>query len=289
MTPHRGWRCGSQCVWHEADLWASIAVLMAAIPLNDISPFRGWRTPICALVLLLLAAITAAAAPTFPELSGRVVDEAGILSSMTREDLGTMLAEHERATGEQVVVVTLKSLQGYDIADYGYQLGRHWGIGEKGKNTGALLIVAPNERKVRIEVGYGLEDKLTDAQSRVIIERVILPQFRRDDFNAGVRDGAAEMLRVLGGGKAAAGEAGGGSYTERASMTEIVLNLAVTLFLCFLLLSWTFNFFHPGRRRTGSGMWIGGLGGGDSFGGGSSGGFSGGGGSFGGGGAAGGW
>ena len=245
-----------------------------------------------AVALLLLAAIAAAAAPTFPELTGRVVDEAGILSTTTREDLDAMLAEHERATGEQVVVVTLKSLQGYDIADYGYQLGRHWGIGEKGQNTGALLIVAPNERKVRIEVGYGLEDKLTDAQSRVIIEQVILPQFRSGDFNAGVRDGTAEMLRVLGGGEtteSADSEAGGGRYTDSASWIEILFNLAATLFLCFLLLSWTFNLFHPGRRRMGSGMWIGGLGGGDSFGGGSSGGFSGGGGSFGGGGASGGW
>ena len=269
---------------------------MDAIPFDGPAPARKMRVPralIGALALLFLAAIAAVAAPTFPELTGRVVDEAGILSSTTREDLDTMLAEHERETGEQVVVVTLKSLQGYDIADYGYQLGRHWGIGEKGKNTGALLIVAPNERKVRIEVGYGLEDKLTDAQSRVIIEQVILPRFRSGDFNAGVRDGTAEMLRVLGGGEtteSAESETSGGTrYTDSASWLVILLNLAATLFLCALLLSWTFNLFHPGRRRMGSGMWIGGLGGGDSFGGGSSGGFSGGGGSFGGGGASGGW
>ena len=78
-----------------------------------------------------------------------------------------MLADHERATGEQVVVVTLDSLQGYSIEDFGYQLGRHWGIGQKGKNNGALLIVAPKEHKVRIEVGYGLEGQLTDANSRI--------------------------------------------------------------------------------------------------------------------------
>lgn len=268
---------------------------MDALRFDDPATAHRLRVPralVGAFALLLLSAVAATAAPTFPELTGRVVDEAGILSGTTREELGTMLAEHERDTGEQVVIVTLKSLQGYDIADYGYQLGRHWGIGEKGKNTGALLIVAPNERKVRIEVGYGLEDKLTDAQSRVIIERVILPRFRGGDFSAGVRDGTAEMLRVLGGGEpteSAERKADGGSYTESASWIGIVLNLAATLFLSFLLLSWTFNLFHPGRRRTGSGMWIGGLGGGDSFGGGSSGGFSGGGGSFGGGGASGGW
>ena len=86
-----------------------------------------------------------------------------------------MLARLERETGDQVVVVTVGSLQGYPIEDFGYQLGRHWGIGQQGKNTGAILIVAPNERKVRIEVGYGLEGQLTDAASRIIIEREILP------------------------------------------------------------------------------------------------------------------
>src|SRR5208282_4771954 len=97
----------------------------------------------------------------------------------TQSELSDMLATHEGATGEQVVVVTLPSLQGYSIEDFGYQLGRTWGIGQKDKNTGALLIVAPNEHKVRIEVGYGLEGKLTDAQSSVIINRDILPEFRR--------------------------------------------------------------------------------------------------------------
>ena len=93
-----------------------------------------------------------------------------ILSASTISELDEMLAQHERTTGEQVVVVTLDSLQGHSIEDYGYQLGRYWGIGQKGKNNGAILIVAPHERKVRIEVGYGLEGQLTDATSRVIIE-----------------------------------------------------------------------------------------------------------------------
>ena len=100
-----------------------------------------------------------------------------------------MLARLERETGEQVVVVTLGSLQGYPIEDFGYQLGRHWGIGQQGKNTGAILIVAPNERKVRIEVGYGLEGQLTDAASRIIIEREILPSFRSGDFNTKFLEG----------------------------------------------------------------------------------------------------
>ena len=122
-----------------------------------------------------------------------------VLSASTQSQLTDMLAAHERATGQQVVVVTLDSLQGFSIEDFGYQLGRHWGIGQKGKNTGAMLIVAPKEHKVRIEVGYGLEGTLTDAISRTIIESDILPNFKRGDFNAGVLAGTTSILKVLGG------------------------------------------------------------------------------------------
>ena len=91
------------------------------------------------------------------------------------------------------------SLQGLPIEEYGYQLGRHWGIGQAGKDNGALLIVAPEEREVRIEVGYGLEGELTDAQSRTIIETRILPHFRQGDFAAGIKAGVAAMIETLGG------------------------------------------------------------------------------------------
>ena len=121
------------------------------------------RSALLILLLLILASRALAAAPKFPTLTGRVVDDAGVLDASTQSQLTDMLAAHERATGEQVVVVTLDSLQGFSIEDYGYQLGRYWGIGQKGKNTGAILIVAPKEHKVRIEVGYGLEGTLTDA------------------------------------------------------------------------------------------------------------------------------
>src|SRR5579862_2174307 len=135
------------------------------------------------LLLLILASPALASGPKFPPLTGRVVDDAGVLDASTQSRLTDMLAAHERATGEQVVVVTLASLQGFSIEDFGYQLGRYWGIGQRGKNNGVLLIVAPKERKVRIEVGYGLEGTLTDATSRWIIENDILPSFKRDDFN----------------------------------------------------------------------------------------------------------
>ena len=158
---------------------------------------------IVATLLLLVCRGAVAVEPVFPALSGRVVDEAGLLSAAERERLTAQLAAHEQATGQQVVVVTLRSLQGYPIEDFGYRLGRAWGIGEKGKNTGALLIVSPTERAVRIEVGYGLEGLLTDALSRSIIERDILPAFRQGQFARGIMDGTSAMLVALGGSAAA--------------------------------------------------------------------------------------
>jgi uncharacterized protein len=257
----------------------------------------AWATTTL-LFLLIFAPSTLAAEPKFPTLTGRVVDDAGVLSSSTQSQLTDMLAAHERATGEQVVVVTLDSLQGFTIEDYGYQLGRHWGIGQKGTDTGALLIVAPKEHKVRIEVGYGLEGTLTDAQSRIIIEQSILPSFRSGDFNAGILNGTQAIIRVL----------GGNPLTE--SQSQPVANSAETPW-AFLIL-WCLFFFGPWGififnwlrhhndpvwqaqhrialvSQRGSGGWSGGS---SSWGGGGGGGggFSGGGGSFGGGGASGSW
>jgi uncharacterized protein len=136
---------------------------------------------------------------TFPALTGRVVDEAGLLSPADRAVLTESLAALEAKTTDQLVVVTLKSLQGTTIEDYGYQLGRQWRIGQKDKDSGVLLIVAAGERKVRIEVGYGLEGTLTDAATRLIIENSILPRFRTGDFPGGIKTGAADIIRLLDG------------------------------------------------------------------------------------------
>ncbi|RMF04505.1 MAG: TPM domain-containing protein, partial [Alphaproteobacteria bacterium] len=116
-----------------------------------------------------------AAQPQFPALTGRVVDEAGLLSREEADALARQLEALEERTSDQLVVVTLRSLQGFPIEDYGYKLGRHWGIGQAGKDNGVLLIVAPTERKVRIEVGRGLEGELPDALAKLIIENAILP------------------------------------------------------------------------------------------------------------------
>ena len=150
-----------------------------------------------ALFAFLFCFAVAHAAPTFPKLTGRVVDDAHVLSADTQQQLTQQLADLEAKTGRQVVVVTLPSLQGDAIDDYGYQLGRAWGIGQKGQNNGALFIVAPSEHKVRIEVGYGLEPVLTDALSSVILQEKVLPKFRAGDVQGGVVDGTAALVQQV--------------------------------------------------------------------------------------------
>src|SRR6201999_926679 len=152
---------------------------------------------IAGLFALLCLVSPAWSAPAFPALTGRVVDDAHILNGETMDDVSQKLAALEAKTSRQLVVVTLSSLQGYEISDYGYQLGRAWGIGQAKLNNGVLLIVAPNEHKVRIEVGYGLEPILTDALSSVIIQTTIIPKFRTGDFNAGVEAGVDALIQQL--------------------------------------------------------------------------------------------
>lgn len=157
------------------------------------------RAFVVVFALAVFATAALAQSLTFPELTGRVVDEAGILDADTRTRLEKLSADLEAKTTDQLVIVTLKSLQGTSIEDYGYQLGRKWQIGQKDKNNGVLLIVAPNDKRVRIEVGYGLEPTLTDAIASVIIQNSILPRFRAGDFAGGVRRGAEDIVQVIAG------------------------------------------------------------------------------------------
>jgi uncharacterized protein len=257
-----------------------------------------WRTlPVrvlllcAAIALLQMAAVARAAAPDFPALTGRVVDQAGLLNEAERQSLTEALKAHEEATGNQVVVVTLRSLGGLPIEDYGYQLGRAWGIGRAGKDDGVLLIVAPSERKVRIEVGYGLEGVLTDAASRLIIERVMIPSFRSGQYGPGIVAGTGAILKML------AGEGEPPALKDKPAKTsESGLVLGPLLLLLFFLILLRFvsrSSRSAAMRRRGGlppiffpGGWGGGGGWGDRNGGG---GWGGGGGGFGGGGASGDW
>src|SRR5215813_6277390 len=125
---------------------------------------RGLAWPL--LIILFLASAAVAQTLTFPTPTGRVVDDAGILDAATRTALTEKLSALEAKTTDQLVVATVKSLQGTSVEDYGNRLFRNWRLGQAGKNNGVLLMVAPNERKVRIEVGYGLEGTLPDAVSK---------------------------------------------------------------------------------------------------------------------------
>ncbi len=249
-----------------------------------------------ALVLLLSMAFAPAwAAPSFPDLAGRrVVDEAHVLSPATQGALTARLAALEAKTTRQLVVVTLPSLGGYDIQDYGYQLLRHWGIGQKATNNGALFIVVPAEHKVRIEVGYGLESVLTDALSSVILQRAVLPKFRAGDVQGGVVAGTDAIITQLGLDQPAA-EAKAAQAAEAPHRPGLPLGAVIPFIFLAFLVSSIFR-----RRRGGGGLgWLlpmmilggsrGGWGGGGGFGGGGGGGFGGGGGSGGGGGASGSW
>ena len=138
-----------------------------------------------------------------PALTGRVVDQAGILSPAVKAELETALAAHENNTTNQVVVVTLESLNGANIEEYSLELGRRWGIGQKGKDNGALLVVAPNDKQIRIEVGYGLEGILTDALSSNIINYYIIPEFKKGDIQNGIKIGTQKIIALLEGDESA--------------------------------------------------------------------------------------
>jgi uncharacterized protein len=228
------------------------------------------------LTMALVPVARGAEAFEFPPLTGRVVDAANLLDATTEASLTSELAAFERASGgTQIVVVTVPSLQGQGIEAYGYQLGRHWGIGARDEDTGALLLVAPAERQVRIEVGYGLEGQLTDAISWDIVQGRILPRFREDDLDGGVVEGARAMIAALGGDYELS--AAGSPESDRRRLPAIIF----WIFVAFILLS----SFGGRRRGLGRALLLGSMLGGAGRGGG----FSGGGGSFGGGGASGGW
>ena len=232
------------------------------------------------LPLLLLWTAALQAAPAFPTLSGRVVDEAALMSRKQAHQLTQQLAAFEKRSGIQLVVVSVDSLDGETIEEYGYQLGRHWGIGQKGKNNGVLLLIAQDERKVRIEVGYGLEGALPDAIAANIIQTRILPAFKRGDMVAGVVAGSQSIMKALAGEYQPAEQpksnSGGGPW--------LFILVVIAMIVLHNLRGGGGG---PGGRRRAAYM-AGGFGAG-SFGGRSGGGFSGGGGSFGGGGASGGW
>ena len=272
------------------------------------------RWAIALVSLVLIWPTLAFAAPKFPPLTGRVVDDAELLSPAAEARLTQELATLEAQTGHQLVVATLPDLQGYEIEDYGYQLLRTWGIGRKEQDDGVILIVAPNQKKVRIEVGYGLEPVLTDALASLIIQRAILPAFKAGNMEQGVVDGAEAIARQIGLPKDQQAQAVAEAEAQAAAGVRADaagdgggVPLVIILIVLFWVVTGLLRAFGSRRRSRGSGLWWilpfllsgpggssrrgGGWsgGGGGWGGGGGGGGFSGGGGSGGGGGSSGSW
>ena len=244
---------------------------------------------LAALLIIVSFAAPALSAPTFPKLDGRVTDAAGILPAETRAALDARLAALEQTTTIQLVVATVPDLQGYEIDEYGYQLGRAWGIGQKGSNNGALLIVAPNDRKVRIEVGYGLEGVLTDALTSQIIRRNIVPAFKAGDMAGGVVAGTealAALLELPADQRQQAALNAAASQQQRGKRSSGGGGLGTLIWLAIIIIWIVISVARhkPGRRSGANVIWGPGIGGGGGWGGGGGGGWGGGGGGFGGGG-----
>ena len=261
--------------------------------------------PLFALLFCIFLPISGAHALKVPAWSGPVADLGDVIGAQTEAELVQYLSAVNEQTGVQVAVLTVPSLGGVSIEEYSIEVAEEWGLGQAGKDNGALLVVSVEDRQLRIEVGYGLEGELTDAKSGLIIRNVIVPYFRDGDYANGIVEGTRNIVGVATGNaeivsSSVRHSAGNGSQDSGGSAAGFVF------FVLFIIVM----FGGLGRRRGRSGGWFwplvigsmlsnsgrghsswsGRSGGKSGFsGGGGFGGFSGGGGHFGGGGASGGW
>jgi len=240
---------------------------------------------LASLIGFLLLSSPSFAAFEVPKLKTRVLDQANLIDAASEQKINQLLAGHEKASSNQIIVVTLKDLQGYSIEQAGVEMGRAWGVGQKEQDNGIVLILAQAERKVRIEVGYGLEGVMTDAVSATIIQQYILPRFKTGDFSGGLLVGTQAIVAALGG-EVIVPVAKSKKSGDGSGLPSLIF---MFIFMAFAGMG------RIGGRRGRSSLWLlplmllGGGSGGRSSGGGGFGGFSGGGGGFGGGGASGGW
>jgi uncharacterized protein len=279
---------------------------------------------IAAFLLALFAPVVAASAQTFPANNGSpVVDQAGILTAAQVQDLTSKAQAVYAQTGRAFAVATVKSLEGYPIEDYAYRLGRAWGLGQKDKDNGVLLLVAPNDRKVWIATGYGAGSYMTDAMSGIIIREDIIPHFKQSppDYGGGIEAGADAIIKQMSLSPDAAEQAAAQAQQQQkahqsggAGALPILFWIMVVVFVLLAkmrnrggrgyryrrggsgispwVVLWGLNELGRSSRGWGNGGGFGGgsWGGGGGFGGGGGGSFGGfGGGSFGGGGAGGSW
>jgi len=190
-----------------------------------------------AAVILLLLVPLAAFAAELPALTGRVVDNAGIIDTATRSSLITRLAAFQAKSSDQIVVATVPTLDGEAIEPYANRLFRAWGLGQAGEDNGILLLVARDDRKMRIEVGYGLEGTLTDLHSKLIIENTMVPAFRAGDFSGGISRAVDDIIMVL--------EGNAAELEARAERNQDSLTSGwdIDPFAVFFILVWCSLFF----------------------------------------------
>jgi uncharacterized protein len=252
-------------------------------------------TRLFAIIMFFLAAFSPLMAQTFPTLTGRVVDNANLIDPITRTAIEKKSADLEAKTTDQLVIVTINSLEGYEVADYINRLFRHWKLGQKDKNNGVLILIAKNERKIRIEVGYGLEGTLTDAVSKYIIQGAIVPRAKLGDYSGALSRATDDIITTLTGDKEEmARRAARPAKQEQFHFEELLplLFFALIIFIFVMQMRSASNRrtspFNQINNRSNNNGWVIIPSGGSSWGGGDSGGgFSGGGGSSGGGGASG--
>lgn len=170
----------------------------------------------------LQPAISVYAQPAIPALSGRVVDRASILNEETERLITSLLAAHEDTTSNQVVVLTIPSLEGANLESYSLEVARTWALGREDRNNGVLLLIAYNDRKMRIEVGYGLEGDLPDAMAKRIIDYEMTPAFRNGDFDGGVLNGVRAIVGTI-----------EGSYEPAESSSNDIENAPIFVRLIF--------------------------------------------------------
>lgn len=262
----------------------------------------AWRFAFALMALFVISVAAPSEYLAHPNGTA-VIDEAGILRPAARESLNEILMTFDKNSTNQIMLVSLKSLGGYSIEEIGVEQARALGIGQKGRDNGVLLLVAPHEHKVRIEVGYGLEGVLTDMRAKRIISNKILPYFRQGDYESGVISGISAIISTIEGGDIKFDPLNANAQQD-PSNKDFAIFMALFAVLLFAILSRRVTrrrrsdediissadiiseIARSSRMRGGSSGDFGGFKGSGGF---SGGGFSGGGGSFGGGGASGSW
>lgn len=182
-----------------------------------------------ALIFVMLFAACLVFAVEVPYLTGRVTDNAQILSAETRKSITDLLKAHEDKTTNQIAVLTVPSLEGAGVEEYANTVFSAWKLGQKGKDNGILIVVAPKDRRMRIEVGYGLEGTMTDGMAGSIIRDVMTPHFKNSDYNKGMDEGVKAVVAVLEGGKPPEALAlSGDSNGKSLGLDEMASGLSIT-------------------------------------------------------------